>query len=395
MVKNETNFEFKNEEGEIRKGSTVRDKTFVLPEIIDPILKKNELLTEEDKALVKLNKNYYLRDKEQDYTQAVILYDSIPKFYHGILPRDEQGRLQISYRSFKFKIRDKLAYNYKETYEIRVNVQPVLLEINYRGVNCFKDFWPGTFEEIVEEIIKRLAVEQAGHPKINTKNGNLELIVEFTIYEIMKILEKDYGRKANYTEVKNSIKLLRDTTYELENVPTTERGKTRTVTYRVFQNVIFTNKSDSRKTKCHVVLHDDVTKAILEGKVRLLNYKTVMSLESPLSRWIYRRLAMNYTYAKKFAGQPFNILMSTIYKESGVPLYSQTSKNINRLKKAIQELKEKNVIHACIETYIDDGKRKNTVVDMKLDITGTIQFASEMINFNKRSSEVGPDFTTD
>ncbi len=322
------------------------------------------------------------RSGEQHYSHLMDLYDAIPKIHWGRVGRnrDEHGamlpRQTLPALTRQFQHR-KIFY--------RVTIIPARI-ISYQedqtGVVSEWEYYPGQREEMVEAALRKMATD--GQGALFRRKGDepgTELVgVVFSIYALQKILAS-VKHTYSYDEIKESLLILRRTTITVFD----ETG------HLMRDSNIFMDMGLNEKDKrgqAFVVFNPLITQSICARTFRQYNFKLAMSLKSGLSRWLYKRLCLNYTQASKF--NPFNILLSTVIRDSGVTKYDKISHNIREFEKALEELKKCNVLSDWDEARTHDPARKVRILDVKYLLTPHADFCVEVKKFNFSNSALSP-----
>ena len=95
-----------------------------------------------------------------------------------------------------------------------------------------------------------------------------------------------------------------------------------------------------------MIFHPLATAAALRQEYRTINYRRLMSLPSPLARWIYERLSHLFTNAEKRRPmldtfrppRGFNLELETVLNQSGVMRRQRLRRNIQEVRDALKEL---------------------------------------------------------
>jgi len=85
-----------------------------------------------------------------------------------------------------------------------------------------------------------------------------------------------------------------------------------------------------------------VSKSINALTYRQFNYATHLTLPNQLSRWFHKRMSHNYVNADMLT--PYNILYSSIERDSGLLNHSRKQRNIATVDDSLKHLKEANII---------------------------------------------------
>ncbi len=341
--------------------------------------KEQKTLTEYRQSKPSQLEMFELDDPQMDqYSNTVELYDVMPKFYFGGAKR-EKGKLvdslPILKREFKYRQKD-----------FSLKVLPAAIEDD-SGKTIY--YYPGQREELVEDVIRKLATKKKG---IFLDN---ELAVKFSLYEVAQELKR-MGHGYNIAEIKDAIQICNKSIIEVKS----NDGNEISVSSSIFQSVFMENKEEETgKNRVVVMLHPLITKSINEGSYRLINYERLMKLKMPLARWLHRRIS--HLFSQATVQNPYKIKLSTIIRDSGMKAYKTTSERIRQVVKSIKELEsvgtilkfeeqrtvEKNkIVDVVFEIYVSEsfvydikkanrvanirGERDRRVIEQKLDLEG-------------------------
>lgn len=299
------------------------------------------------------------------YSNTVELYDSMPKY---VIYGSESTSLENAILERDFEYRN---------HRYRLLIKPMLLRRPMRRLD--KDggtsvetttvlAYPGIREEIVEDALRKLAVNGKGI-FLDSEVG-----VVFTLYELQQELRRT-RHEYSIVEIKEALYLLRETTLECIDVT----GKT-IVNSGYFTAIGLTTKSTLDQTRCYVRFNPLVTKSILDLSFRQFNYLVAMSFRKHMARYIYKRLSHHWLQASDTF--PYTILLTTLYRDSGRRLHSRMTNNKTSLLESLQELMAANVIDSHEVVPVREGRM---VVDYRI----TLRPHADFIKDTKRANYHG------
>ena len=287
--------------------------------------------------------------KFRKYSQSIELYDFMPKYFWGKAKRDENGTLPILVREFTCReVKRKL------------RVHPAGLLIN-EVTNESKYFYLGRREEVVEEVLRKLAIESGafydGQPGVS-----------FTIGQIRRELAH-HNHSYSYYEVVESLNILALTKIELIN----PGEKKASVIFSPIETLGLSGDGD--ETQSYVVFSTLVTEAIKGLQFRLYNYEQVMSYRTVVARLLHKRMAHHYKQAS--ITNKYRILLSTIIRDFGLTPQKSLGDNLREVEKSLQEMIDKKVL---INYFITDkviNPKSKKLVDVMLELQPSIYFESD------------------
>lgn len=300
------------------------------------------------------------KPNEKSYFNSIEFYDAIPK-YCWDKQKKSSTAIQILQRSFSHKGID---------YEVMI--QPATLKDKMGNLKtCF----PGEREELVEDALRKLACE--GKAVFLDDSAS----VTFTLYEVEQELKR-MGHWHNKEEIKEAIMVCNQSHIKVM----TKDGKA-ILGANFFVAVGLQTQEDwkghGKKTQACIIFNPLVTKCIKEKTFRLLNYDKSMSYKRVLARWFHKRLSHNYTQASP--NDPYTIKLSTILRDSGMTSYKNLRDNNIKVKKALNEMKEKEVLEKYDIHLTLQGRK---IVEAKFTIYPHPSLISEVKFANKRYYEM-------
>jgi len=107
-----------------------------------------------------------------------------------------------------------------------------------------------------------------------------------------------------------------------------------------------------------------------------------MSLPTPLSRWLHKRLSHQYTNASVM--QPYTIRFSTIERDSGLLHHSRRSANRKAVDAALNALEKRNVF---LSVAYQEERKGREIADVLYTLTAHPNFVSEVMAANARQRD--------
>lgn len=312
----------------------------------------------------------------RDLSNSIELWDAIPKYSVSAraqnMLRDDNGRLPVHKHDFHYHPAPKAD---NPTFKCTMSLQPASIETEHGR----QDFFPSADEELVEEIIKKIFSDQ--HYGLHDVT-NKESWVRFSLNMIRKEL-KARGKTRSIQEIKQSLEILTRTVLEVE---IEGQGNRKTAyTAPILNDMTRVKRSDwleDPDAMWTARLPALLSHAINNLSYRQFNYRILMQLSSPMARWLHKRLSHEYTNAS--ITTPYQILFSTISRDSGLLHHNRTSSNIQTLERALAELVQHEVL------YFHESKKRNSgraILDVLYTLTPHSNFVSEMKAANARARD--------
>lgn len=301
---------------------------------------------------------------DKQFSNTIEFYDFCPKYVYWRTERLQDKFLDRIEREFEWR---------GAKYEL--SLDPAKIK-DSDGI--VRDYFPGVVEELVEDALRKLAVD--GHGLFLDDQA----AVTFTLYELQQELAKT-GHTYSLDQIKKALMVCVGTTIHL----TTASGET-VFSDHLFETVGLNTREDwkgqGKKTKAFVRFNSLVTKSIKEGSWRQFNYEVSMRFKHVVSRQLNKRLSHNFTYAN--LAKEFNISLSTMIRDFGLTPYKYMRDNLRYVCKSLDEMKEKRVIREYTVRPIFDTERKNKLVDAVIDIKPDLMFVGQIIKANSRQKQV-------
>lgn len=298
--------------------------------------------------------------EERRFSNTIELYDFIPKYFWGKVER----------------INGKFLDSLKREFECRgkrytVDIKPASLR-DRKGDERY--YYPSKREELVEDALRKIASEGGG-VFLDDQAG-----VTFTLYQLQQELKRN-GHSFSKDEIKDSLMICAQS----KLVVTSEDGNSVLVS-GLFETLGLQTREDwkgqGEKTRAFVRFNPLVTASIKNQSFRLYNYETSMGYSNTIARQLHKRMAHHFTQASML--NPYSIMLSTLIRDFGLTVYKQLPDNLRDVLKALDEMKEKDVLLSYKVEKILDTSHRNRLMDAKLILTPHPNFSGEIIQANKK-----------
>ncbi|MGE0278456.1 MAG: hypothetical protein AB7R40_23920 [Nitrospiraceae bacterium] len=312
---------------------------------------------------------------EKDLSNTIELWDAIPKYAVSARQqaalRDDKGSLPVHEQDFEYRPTTGKTVSIA----CKLTIQPASIR---NGDGTFTQYYPSTDEELLEEVLKKIFTDQ--QYGIHTPQ-TLESWVRFSLYMIREEL-RARGKTRSIAEIKKSLDILARSVYSVEI-----KGTQKSIAYdsTILSDMTRTTRADyleDTKTLWCARLPALVSKSINELSYRQINYGTLMALSTPMARWLHKRLSHNYINAGLL--QPYNILYSSIHRDSGLLHHIRPAGNIKTFEAALEELKNKNVLWWFKK---EERKQGRATQDVLYILQPTNDFISEIKAANARQRD--------
>ena len=346
----------------IRKKQTPAPKT---PAKIKNTAPKTKKLAEyRQEKPIQLTLFELLLPNEKPYSNTVELYDFIPKYHWGKVERVNGMFLKSLDREFECR-----------GVRYRVSIQPASLK-DKNGEE--KYYYPSKREELVEDALRKFAVEGQGL-FLDDAAG-----VTFTLHQLQQELMNN-GHSYSKDQIKDALLVCAKT-----NITVTSDDGSAILVSGLFDTLGLQTREDweskGQKSKAFVRFNPLVTQGIKSRKFRQFNYETSMSYKNVIARQLHKRMSHHYTQAS--VTQPYSINLTTIIRDFGLTAYERLSHNLRDVEMALEEMQSKDVIINCKIDKTIDSEQRNKMIEAKITITPHPRFAGEVMLGNKRQLTV-------
>lgn len=299
---------------------------------------------------------FELLKDEEEYSHTVELYDFMPKYVWGKVERVGGVYLPTLKREFECRGR-----------KYSLEIAPARITDGETEIECF----PSKREEMVEDALRKMMAEGQGI-FLDGESG-----ISFTLYQLQKEL-KDTGHSYSTQQIKQALTILARTGIELKS----EDAEIE-IHFSPIETLGFKGKNDENQT--FVRFSPLVTKSIRERSFRLINYEQVMSYKSVIARLLHKRMSHHYTQAS--LTDPYHLLLTTMIRDFGLTRQTQLRNNQIEVEKALQEMKEKNVVINFQCDKVIESAARTKLIDVKFSIQPHPYFVSDVKKANVRKQK--------
>lgn len=224
--------------------------------------------------------------------------------------------------------------------------------------------YPGSLEAMIEEVLILMATN--GHLVKATVAQTVRYGVSFTYGDIRRELAK-HGRTRSFTEIKESLEVLRDSSSVLS--PYNAKGKE--INLDIFSTAILDQSVKGRGAeKCFVFFSDHIVSLIEDMSYRQYNFSSTQESDSELARYLHRYIVNEFRSVST---------VNDIVEISAVQLLDMFGKN------EITEKSKKRDLQSAITLLIDNGLVSNYQCRGEIyQICLTEKFIDEIINSNAK-----------
>jgi hypothetical protein len=340
-------------------------------------LKHPEKKTREKKELEKTEPHQvalfqHFMPKEEKYSNTIDLYDLMPKYASTETMKALRVNgiyLPVRHLTFKYRLPDEKNYeNYK------ISIAPARI---FDNTGKEKEYYPSMREEMIEEALRKIASKKESGSFLDGQAG-----VSFTLKELWAEL-KSQGHDYHLDSIKEGLEVCNRCTLIVQ-----DKDDNTMMGSPILPTLLIANRKDwlnnPNDAKCYAQFNIFVTHSVKNITYRQYDYHKFMKLKSGLARWLYKRMAHNYTGANY--DSPYNILASTIIDNSHLVNYTRFRNNIAAIDAAIKELIDHKIVLDVKKKDILGLRKK--VVDVKYTLLPALDFVHNTTLANARKKHL-------
>lgn len=309
-------------------------------------------------------------------TNMVALYDLAPRFVYRVKDSKE-ARQKVVEREFTFGSK-----------RFRITLKPTQIQLDPDDKNSVVDRYLGEREQIVEEVIRRLASKRN---RLRLHDNN-KLRFIFSVYEVREELQR-VNHTYSLDEIYEAITLLNEVRLRIEELGTKTSPL---LSAAVFPVMGMRRQGDDGDHETFVEFNPMVADAIRMLSFQQVSYEILMSIRDPIARWLLKRLHLQISGT----GEPLQqITAMEIQRNSGMSDWKAKRNLLRRITQSVETLETCGLIEILEAEEHIKNKRKS-------DITYTIQatqlfmdeirYSAQLANENLRelSQEEGAEMDT-
>ena len=302
-------------------------------------------------------------------SNTIELWDAIPRYAVSLRRqaevRDANGRLPVHRQRF-----------FHARFEYELAIQPAAVG---GPVRADVDFYPSADDELVEDVLRKLFVDQRQGVHDAAK---LESWVSFTLQQVRRELIAR-GHTRSLDEIKQALAVLSRAILMVYR----PGAKDPVYSSAVLMELVRIDRQgylDDPAAQWRARLPLLMSSSINELSYRQFNYGVLMALPTPFARWLHKRLSHTYTNASMVV--PYTVLLSTLVRDSGMFETARKTRASTAVASALQSLVEHGVLRHW-EVAVSSSAH-NRPRDLKYTLYPALRFVHEMTVANARTKRL-------
>lgn len=303
---------------------------------------------------------------DKNYSNTLEIYDLAGKFLY-----DKHNKYLSSASAEETEF--TRITNYKDM-ELRISVTAANIERIKDGKKQRVFVFPGAREEIIEDVLRKLATErraEAYEATTGTNAGSKFVGVAFTLYEVYEELKR-VGKSYSYAEIREALHIMNRSILSIQSM-----DNSIDLAAPFFPIMAIADRGIKKETRSLVCFHPMVTDVILTLNFRRYNYAKALEFSRHYTRLTYKRLCHRWVQAAP--GKPYTILLSTLINAMKAP-YQNMYQDKALFKDVMVDLVKDDVLEKYEMTPKKDGKK---IIDWRFDLYATNTFAKQVAANNK------------
>ena len=321
---------------------------------------------------------FELEDRSQSH--LIALYDLAPRFV--FVSRDNEGKDKgakdkgevVTKDSFTKSVRREFSFRGRN---YRLTVQPARIDRvsplrkDDRAPGAAPDLveveiFPSEREQVVEQVVRRLAMDRS---RLSLTGENRDKVqMRFSLYEIQREL-RAVSHTLSIQDIRESLTILARSRIIISTGPAPEPGK-KSRGQNILESTAFPvlairsrpdlSDEEGGVEETYLEFNPLVSAAIRDLEFKPVSYAWLMKLKSPVSRWLYNRLSIEYDTVEDEA-KPVAISADEIIKNSGMNEWSRRRDTLRVVTVAVDALVEEGILDQADKDYTKVGKRIDAI----------------------------------
>lgn len=307
---------------------------------------------------------------DKNYSNTLEIYDLAGKFLY-----DKHTKYLSKATAEETEFTRLTTYN---GMDFRISVTAANIERVKDGKKQRVFVFPGAREEIIEDVLRKLATErraEAYEATTGNNAGSKFVGIAFTVFEVYDELKR-VGKSYSYGEIREALHIMNRSILSIQSLD-------RSIDLSApFFPIVATAERGKKDTRSFVCFHPMVTDVILTLNFRRYNYSKALEFNRHYTRLTYKRLCHRWTQASP--SKPYNILLSTLISAMKTP-YENLYQDKALFKAVMDDLVNEGVLASYEMTPKKEGKQ---IIDWRFDLYATNEFAKQTAANNKVANQI-------
>lgn len=281
---------------------------------------------------IELFDSWFAAPTETEHSRTLAFWDVIP--WH-LISHQRKGKNAevITYEGVKID----------DSREVSVQLTPAILPPLPNSA-ATRILFPGVREELVERVLRKMAVHKLADSEIQqrTGNGTIEVGITFSLHQLRKELENS-GHEFRLSDIRESLEVMHLCNVRVECPRDMLIHRKSGPILGDLESICDPNDADGQRSLFRASFHPLASAAIIGELYHPINYARVMALTQPLARWITNLLNVRFRYATRGIAEKkrsFRLTLKRVMTDSGMRPEPRIRDNIQRVRDAIEELRK-------------------------------------------------------
>jgi hypothetical protein len=276
-------------------------------------------------------------NRQSNYTA---LFDLAPRYLPRIERKNETAFLDAIYREFTF-----------DDEQYALSITPARIRDPITGVQ--KDKLPGEREQLVEDVIRKIASESL---HLGSQD---EVITNFSIHAIYLELKK-HRHTFSKAEIKEALWVLHGSMIAITKVTKKGERKQKAIVSASVFPALYMRDADDPTSKAQVQLNPFLAQAIKSLAFEQVDYEWMMQIKGQMTRWLFKSMSLMFA-GNETVPEVMEIKASDIARNHGSE-WSRWRDALAQVQRSVNQLKSVNVIEDIAARDVMNGSKKDDVI---------------------------------
>ncbi|MFC1337332.1 MAG: replication initiation protein [gamma proteobacterium symbiont of Clathrolucina costata] len=312
---------------------------------------------------------------DKNYSNTLEIYDLAGKFLY-----DKHTKYFSSASADETEFTRITSYRHMD---LKISVTAANIERVKNGKKQRTFVFPGAREEIIEDVLRKLATErraEAYEATTGADAGTKFVGIAFTLYEVYEELKR-VGKAYSYSEIREALQIMNRSILSIKSM-----DDSIDLSAPFFPIVALSERGNKKDHRSFVCFHPMVTEVILSLNFRRYNYTKALEFKRHYTRLTYKRLCHRWIQAAP--DKPYSILLSTLIISMKAP-YTNLYQDKALFTDVMEDLVKEDVLKRYEMTPKKEGKK---IIDWRFDLYASESFAKQVAANNKVANDIAAQF---